>query len=113
MRGIDSARTFPKPRKMRSLHSWQRCRARAMANDRSTALVATAFTATLCLAAINTGSAKAQPASLDIPFGPTVDRSISDPDNPTKVFRVDLARVEEQFPLSRADLMKITPENLS
>ncbi len=84
-----------------------------MANDRSIALVATALTATLCLAAINTGSAKAQPASLDIPFGPTVDRSISDPDNSTKVFRVDLARVEEQFPLSRADLMKITPENLS
>jgi hypothetical protein len=39
--------------------------------------------------------------------------SLKDPDNPTKIFRLDLARVEHQFPLSRADLMKITPENLA
>lgn len=57
-------------------------------------------------------AAAAQPAP-DIPFAPTVDASLKDPDNPTKVFRVDLARVEHEYPLSRADLMKITPENLA
>jgi hypothetical protein len=65
------------------------------------------------VAAMNSGGAVAQSSSLDIPFAPTVDSSIADPDNPTKVFRLDLARVEHQFPLSRADLMKITPENLA
>jgi hypothetical protein len=41
------------------------------------------------------------------------DSSIKDPDNPTKEFRFDFARVEEEAPLSRADLMKITPENVA
>jgi hypothetical protein len=54
----------------------------------------------------------AQSTPPDIPFAPTVDTSLKDPDNPTKTFRVDFARVEHQFPLSRADLMKITPDNL-
>ena len=80
-----------------------------MTNDRSIVL-GTAVLAALWLAAIS-GGAVAQP--LDIPFAPTVDRSITDPDNPTKVFRMDFARVEHEFPLSRADLMKITPENLA
>ena len=80
-----------------------------MTNDRRIVLGAAAFAA-LWLAAMS-GSAAAQP--LDIPFAPTVDRSITDPDNPTKVFRMDFARVEHEFPLSRADLMKITPENLA
>jgi hypothetical protein len=48
-----------------------------------------------------------------IPFAPLSDPSLKDPDNPTKVFRVDFARVEEEFPLSRADLMKLTPKNLA
>ena len=48
----------------------------------------------------------------DIPFAPLEDTTLSDPDNPRKVFRVDFARVEHEFPLSRADLMKITPENI-
>ena len=48
----------------------------------------------------------------DIPFAPVVDESITDPDNPAKVFRVDFARVEQEFPLSRADLVKLTPANL-
>jgi len=59
------------------------------------------------------GGAAAQSSPPNIPFAPAEDTSIHDPDNPTKVFRVDLARVEYQFPLSRADLMKITPENLA
>lgn len=48
-----------------------------------------------------------------IPFAPTSNPSLKDPDNPTKNFRVDFARVEEIFPLSRADLWKLTPENLA
>jgi hypothetical protein len=48
----------------------------------------------------------------DIPFAPLLDESLKDPDNPTKVFRVDFARVEHEFPLSRADLLALTPANL-
>ena len=48
----------------------------------------------------------------DIPFAPLVDELLKDPDNPTKVFRVDFARLEHEFPLSRADLMELTPANL-
>lgn len=48
----------------------------------------------------------------DIPFAPLVNESLKDPDNPTKVFRVDFARLEHEFPLSRADLMVLTPANL-
>jgi hypothetical protein len=51
-------------------------------------------------------------AQVDIPFAPMQDTSIADPDNPTKVFRVDFARVEAEFPLSRADLMKLTPDRI-
>ena len=80
-----------------------------MTNDRRIVLGAAALVA-LWLAAMSVDAAT-QP--LDIPFAPTVDRSITDPDNPTKVFRMDFARVEHEFPLSRADLMKITPENLA
>jgi hypothetical protein len=42
-----------------------------------------------------------------IPFAPLQDASIRDPDNPTKVFRLDFARVEQEFPLSRADRLNI------
>jgi hypothetical protein len=48
-----------------------------------------------------------------IPFAPREDTSIKDPENPAKVFRIDMARVEREYPLSRADLQKITPEMLS
>src|SRR5262245_53619225 len=48
-----------------------------------------------------------------IPFAPAEDSTLADPDNPTKVFRMDFARVERQYPLSRADLMTLTPENLA
>ena len=84
-----------------------------MTSARSIVPGAAALTAALWLAAMSPGRVAAQPTSLDIPFAPTVDSSITDPDNPTKVFRMDFARVEHEFPLSRADLMKITPENLA
>jgi hypothetical protein len=48
----------------------------------------------------------------EIPFGPMNDPSLVDPDNPIKTFRVDFARLEQQVPLTRADLMKLTPANL-
>lgn len=84
-----------------------------MTSARSIVPGAAALTAALWLAAMSPGRVAAQPTSLDIPFAPTVDRSITDPDNPTKEFRLDFARVEHEFPLSRADLMKITSENLA
>ncbi len=48
----------------------------------------------------------------EVPFAPLIDESLKDPDNPIKVFRVDFANVEHNFPLTRADLMKLTPANL-
>ena len=57
--------------------------------------------------------ARAQPAAVDIPFAPIEDTGLRDPDAPAKKFRVDFARVEHEYPLSRADLMKLTPENLA
>jgi hypothetical protein len=49
----------------------------------------------------------------NVSFAPLVDQALKDPDNPTKVFRIDFARVEGEFPLARADLMKLTPANLT
>ncbi len=69
--------------------------------------VSLALVCALCLSE----AARAQ-AGPDIPFAPRTDTSLKDPDNPSKIFRVDFARVEHEFPLSRSDLMKITPENL-
>jgi hypothetical protein len=48
----------------------------------------------------------------EVPFAPLTDPSIQDPDNPIKVFRVDFAKVENDFPLSREDLMRLTPGGL-
>lgn len=48
----------------------------------------------------------------DIPFAPLSDPAIVDPDNPIKLFRADFAKVENDFPLTREDLMKLTPANL-
>jgi hypothetical protein len=67
----------------------------------------------LAFAAMMSAGGTAVAASPDIPFAPTVDTALKDPDNPIKVFRIDLARVEQEFPLSRADLMKVTPENIA
>jgi hypothetical protein len=71
---------------------------------------AAAATVLLLVAACSERSPPAAPA---IPFAPLDDTGIKDPDNPTKVFRVDFAKVEQDFPLSHADLMKITPANLA
>jgi hypothetical protein len=64
------------------------------------------------LAAFAPAEARSQAAPPAIPFAPLEDKTLKDPDNPTKIFRVDFAEVEYRYPLSRADLMKITPENL-
>src|SRR5262245_13248789 len=55
--------------------------------------------------------AGAQP--VNIPFAPNEDPNLVDPDSPAKKFRVDFARVEHEFPLSPADLMRLTPENVA
>ena len=51
-------------------------------------------------------------AAPDIPFAPLQDTALVDPDNPTRVFNVDFARVEQKFPLNRAELIKLSPTNL-
>ena len=48
----------------------------------------------------------------DIPFAPLTDPTIKDPDNPIRIIRVDFAKVEHDHPLTRPDLMKLTPANL-
>ncbi len=53
-----------------------------------------------------------QPVATDIPFAPEVAEGIADPDDPTKAFRVDLARVEHDFPLTRAQLASLTPAHI-
>jgi hypothetical protein len=44
-----------------------------------------------------------------IPFADLWDASLSDPDNPSKKFRVDFARLEQGKPLTRAHRMMLTP----
>src|SRR5690349_5242778 len=73
----------------------------------------TAAGAALAVALLAGFSPHGAAQGLDIPFAPSQDRTLTDPDNPTKTFRVDFARVEHDFPLSRADLMKITPDNIA
>ncbi len=46
-------------------------------------------------------------------LAPRQDISIKDPENPTKTFRIDMAKVERDYPLSRADRAKITPDYLA
>jgi hypothetical protein len=65
------------------------------------------------LASAITSSSNAQSAAIEIPFAATRDPALKDPDNPAKTFRIDLAAVEAEFPLSRMDLAKITPENIT
>src|SRR5262245_27137653 len=78
-------------------------------SHRSTA----AMIAFLIFVAGTSGSTLAQSGGPAIPFADPEDKALKDPDNPAKKFRVDFARVEHEFPLSRADLMRITPENLT
>jgi hypothetical protein len=77
-----------------------------MTRSCSTTRNGAALAVSLLLCACN--GTLAQPAPPDIPFAPIEDTSLHDPDNPAKTFRVD-----HEFPLSRADLMKITQENLA
>jgi hypothetical protein len=79
----------------------------------------TAFrTATAALAAMlllgTTPSLLAQERP-NIPFADIEDTTLKlkDPDNPAKTFRIDFARVEQDAPLTRADRMRITPENVA
>ncbi len=71
-----------------------------------------AFAGTLLLALTNADAFADEPKAPDIPFAPERDTSLKDLDNPEAVFRVDMAKVERDWPLSRTDLMKITPKNL-
>src|SRR5215468_1725036 len=48
----------------------------------------------------------------DIKFAPMRDAAIKDPDNPTKIFRIDMAQVEQEYPLGRTDLAKLKPEHI-
>ena len=62
-----------------------------------------------------TGACTPEAASppLAIPFAEITDTALKDPDNGLRTFRIDFARVEREVPLSRADLAKITPENIA
>lgn len=71
-----------------------------------------AFAGALILALASGPAVADDPKAPDIPFAPERDTSLKDLDNPEAVFRVDMAKVERSWPLSRADLMKITPKNL-
>jgi hypothetical protein len=55
----------------------------------------------------------ADPAPPAIRFADLTDETVKDPDNATRIFRIDFARVEREFPLTRGDLAKITPENIA
>jgi hypothetical protein len=52
------------------------------------------------------------PVRPQVPFAALQDTSLKDPDNPTRIFHVDFAKLEHEVPLSRADRAKLTPENL-
>ncbi len=61
---------------------------------------------------LSVSNERVEPVRAEIPFAPLVDMGLSDADNPTKVFRVDMARVEQEFPLSRGDLAGLVPANI-
>ncbi len=58
------------------------------------------------------GQLSPTPVRPDIPFAPLSDPDLHDPDNPIKVFRVDMAKVEHDFPLTRAQRAGLTQANL-
>jgi hypothetical protein len=66
--------------------------------------------AALSLVALSTKAAP--PKRPDVPFAPLADKTLKDPDNPTKIFHVDFAEVERSTPLTRADRAKLTPDNI-
>src|SRR5215217_8506623 len=74
----------------------------------------TAFTAATLAAVLFLGAAERPQAQdrPDLPFAPIEDTALRDPDNPEKKFRIDFARIEHDFALSRQQLMRITPENI-
>ena len=55
----------------------------------------------------------ADPAPPAIKFADLTDNSLKDPDNATRTFRIDFARVEREVPLSRADLERASEEDES
>lgn len=61
---------------------------------------------------LGTPNLPAQPLPDNL-FAPRVDTALKDPDNPAKKFRIDFARVEHEFPLTRAQRMSLTPENVA
>jgi hypothetical protein len=67
--------------------------------------------AMLLLAAGCTQGSDPEPPA--IPFAKSTDDSLKDPDNAIRTFHIDFARVEREVPLSRADLAKITPQNVA
>ena len=78
--------------------------------------VSSGLPATLIFAVLSfTGACtpEAEPTAPAIPFANLTDESLKDPDNATRTFRIDFARVEHEVPLSRADLAKITPQNIA
>ena len=52
------------------------------------------------------------PRRPDIPFALLQDTAPKDPDNPTKRFHIDMAKVEQEVPLTRAHLASLYPENI-
>lgn len=73
-------------------------------------LLALVLSGLLLLASCDDGPVKGGPV---VPFAAIEDTTLKDPDNPTVKFRVDMAKVEHDFPLSRPDRMKLNPENLA
>lgn len=72
-------------------------------------VIAGAAAAWLSLGGLRNGKPAERP---QIAFGPLTDETLHDPDNPARVFHVDFARLEHDLPLTRPDIVKLTPENL-
>src|ERR1044072_466997 len=68
--------------------------------------------ALVALSAIATATQVCAQSGPNIPFAPIEDTALKDPDYPAKKFRIDFARVEQEFPLTRQHLMNITPQNI-
>jgi hypothetical protein len=52
------------------------------------------------------------PERPNIPFAPLQNTALKDPDNPIKMFRIDMAPVEQEYPLTRAHLASVNPEHI-
>jgi hypothetical protein len=72
----------------------------------------TASTALAVLLLLGTVPLLAQPLPDNL-FAPIEDTTLKDPDNPAKKFRIDFARVEHEFPLTREQRMRLTPDNVA